>query len=95
MKILADRNQLQEAFAIVAGIVPQKTPKPILQNILMECGSDGVTLFATDYEISARVSVASVKVKKPGSVLLPAREMSALLRELNDPTLTLQSKESV
>ena len=93
MKILADRNQLQEAFSLVAGIVPQKTPKPILQNILMECGSDGVTLFATDYEISARVDVESVKVQKPGSVLLPARETSALLRELNDPTLTLKSKE--
>lgn len=93
MKILADRQQLQEAFALVASIAPQKSPKPILQNILVEAGGDGVTLFATDYEISAKVSVGSVKVQKPGKTLLPARETSALLRELNDPTLTLQTKE--
>ncbi len=93
MKILVDRNQLQAAFSLVASIAPQKTPKPILQNILMKVESDGVTLFATDYEISATVCVESVKVQEPGWVLLPARETSALLRELNDPTLTLKSKE--
>ena len=93
MKILSDRSQLQESFSLVAGIAPQKTPKPILQNILLEAGDNGLTMFATDYEISAKVMVESVKVQKPGKVLLPARETSALLRELNEPILTLESKE--
>jgi DNA polymerase III subunit beta len=93
MKILSDRSQLQEAFSLVAGIAPQKTPKPILQNILVEADDDGLSMFATDYEISAKVTVDSVKVQKPGKMLLPAKETSALLRELNEPTLTLESKE--
>jgi DNA polymerase-3 subunit beta len=93
MKILCDRSQLQEAFSFVAGVAPQKTPKPIIQNVLLDATKDGLTLYATDFELSARVAVDSVKIEKPGKVLLPARETSALLKELSDPTLTLKSKE--
>lgn len=93
MKILSDRSQLQEAFSFAASITPLKTPKPILQSILVEANDNGLTLFATDYELSTKVTVESVKVQKPGKVLLPAKETSALLRELNDATLTLKSKE--
>lgn len=93
MKILCDRSQLQEAFSFVAGVAPQKTPKPIVQNVLLDASKDGLVLYATDFELSARVEVDSVKIEKPGKVLLPARETSALLKELSDPTLTLKSKE--
>ncbi len=93
MKILCDRDQLREAFALVAGVSPQKTPKPILQNVLLRAEDDSVVLFGTDHEISARVVLNSLKVSKPGSVLLPAKETSALLRELSDPTVSLKSKE--
>lgn len=93
MKILCDRQQLQDAFAVVGGIPPLKTPKPIVQNVLARADDDKLTLYATDLEMSARVTIDSVKVKKAGSVLLPARETAALLRELTDPTLTLESKE--
>lgn len=93
MKILCERNQLQDAFSVVAGIAPQKTPKPILQNVLLEAAKDRVTVFATDLEISCRVELDSVKVSKPGSVLLPARQTGALLKELTDPTVSLHSKD--
>lgn len=93
MKFLCDRHQLQEAFGVVAGIVPAKTPKPIVQNVLVRADKAGLTLFATDFEMSARVHLDAAKVSKPGSALLPARETGALLRELTDPTVSLESKE--
>lgn len=93
MKILCDRQQLQEAFSIVSGIAPLKTPKPIIQNVLLRAENDSLSLFATDLEMSARVSMDSVKVKEPGSALLPARETNSLLRELSDPTLSIEVKE--
>jgi DNA polymerase-3 subunit beta len=43
--------------------------------------------------MAARVRLDAVKVTKKGRVLLPARETSALLRELTDPTVTLESTE--
>lgn len=93
MKILCERNQLQEAFSVVAGIAPQKTPKPILQNVLLEATKERVAIFATDLEVSCRMELDSVKVSKPGSALLPARQTSALLRELTDPTVSLHCKD--
>lgn len=94
MKILCDRTVLQEAVNVVSSVVPVKTTKPILQNILVRAEGDGITLFATDLEMAARVHLDAVKVQKKGKVLLPARETSALLRELSDPTVTLESTEN-
>jgi DNA polymerase-3 subunit beta len=93
MKILCDRMALQEAVNVVSAVVPVKTTKPVLQNVLLRAEADGITLFATDLEMAARVELDAVKVSKKGTVLLPARETSALLRELSDPTVTLESSE--
>jgi DNA polymerase-3 subunit beta len=94
MKLLCDRQQLQDAFGIVCGVVPAKSPTAILTNVLLSADRDSVTFFATDGEMSARVAIESVKVTKPGKVLLPARETGALLREIADPTVSLEAKES-
>ncbi|HEU4419690.1 MAG TPA: DNA polymerase III subunit beta [Planctomycetota bacterium] len=93
MKILCDRTALQEAVSVVSSVVPLKTTKPILQNLLVKADGDGITLFATDLEMAARVRLDTVKVSRKGSALLPARETAALLRELGDPTVTLESND--
>ncbi len=93
MKILCDRTALQEAVNVVSSVVPVKTTKPILHNLLVRADSDGIVLFATDLEMAAKVQLDAVKVSRQGSVLLPARETSALLRELGDPTVTLESSD--
>ncbi|MBI5850949.1 MAG: DNA polymerase III subunit beta [Planctomycetes bacterium] len=93
MKTLCDRQELQDAFAVVSGIPPLKSTKPILQNVLMRAADDGVTFFATDNEMSARSALSSVKVSEPGVILLPAKEAAALLRELGDKTVAIQAKD--
>jgi DNA polymerase-3 subunit beta len=93
MKILCDRNALQEAVTVVSSVVPVKTTKPVLQNLLLRADGEGITLFATDLEMAARVHLDAVKVTKKGSALLPARETAALLRELSEPTVTLESTD--
>ena len=93
MKILCDRQQLSEVFGVAVGITPLKTPKPIAKNVLLRAEGETLTLSATDFEMSARLQLDSVKVKEPGQVLVPAKEMAALLREINDPTVTLESED--
>lgn len=93
MKILCDRALLQEAVNVVSSVVPVKTTKPILQNLRVHADAEGITLFATDLEMAARVRLDAVKVQRQGTVLLPARETSALLRELSEPTVTLESTD--
>lgn len=93
MRLLCDRQELSEAFSIVAGIAPQKSTKPVLQSVRLRADEDGLTLFATDLQMSAKVTVDAVKVESPGEVLLPAKETMALLRELADPTITMKSSD--
>ncbi len=93
MKILCDRAALLEAVSVVSSVVPTKTTKPILQNVLLRADGEAISLFATDLEMAARVQLDSVKVSKPGTVLLPGKETAALLRELSDPTVTLESSD--
>jgi len=93
MKILCDRQQLSEAFAVAAAITPQKTTKPIVKNVMLVAEGDSLTFFATDFEMSAQLRLDAVKVKEPGSILLPAKETTALLREITDATVTLESEE--
>ncbi|MCA8955053.1 MAG: DNA polymerase III subunit beta [Planctomycetes bacterium] len=93
MKILCDRHQLSDALSFVAGLVPLKTTKPILQNVLLEATGDSLTLSATDNEISGSVVLETVKVHQPGSMLLPAKQITALVRELSEPTVTMRSTE--
>ncbi len=93
MKILCDRQQLTEVFGVAAGIAPVKTPKPIAKNVLVQAKGDALSVLATDFEMSARVTLEAVKVKEAGTALLPAREAHALLRELGDPTVTLESSD--
>ncbi len=94
MRLLCDRQELTDAFGVVAGIAPQKSTKPIAQNVRARAGDDGLVLFATDFQMSARITVDAVKVEVPGEILLPARETMALLRELSDPTVTLKSADN-
>lgn len=96
MKILCDRSVLLEGVNVVSSVIPAKTTKPILQNMMLRTDAEsggGITLFATDLEMAARVHIESVKVQKEGAALLPGRELSALLREIGDATVTLASTE--
>ena len=93
MKILCDRQELQDAFAVVSGIPPLKTTKAVLQNVLLRADASGVTFLATDNEMTAKSHLGSVKVSEPGAVLLPARETAALLRELGESTVTIQAAD--
>src|SRR5687767_2095176 len=94
MRLLCDRQELTDAFGVVAAIAPQKSTKAVLQSVKLRADSEGLTLFATDLQMSAKVAVDAVKVGGEGEVLLPAKETMALLRELSEPTLTLKSADS-
>ena len=65
MKALCDREQLLEAFGMVGGVIPARSPKPILQNVkLVADGEAGSTLLATDLEVGIRCRVLGMKVDR-------------------------------
>ena len=47
MKLSCDRQKLLHAFQMAAGVVPARSPKPILQNVKLEVTGETATLMAT------------------------------------------------
>jgi DNA polymerase-3 subunit beta len=91
MKALCNREGLLAGFGMVGGVVPARSPKPILQNVkLVADGEDGSTLMATDLEVGIRYRVLGVKVDHPGAVILPTQKVQSILRTSADEELAIE-----
>ena len=91
MKLTCDREKLWHAFQLGAGVVPQRTPKPILENIKLEVTPERATLMATDLEIGICIDVPGFEIEAPGTVLLHIKRVGSILRESSDEKLHLES----
>lgn len=81
MKALCDRESLLNAFGMVAGVAPPRSPKPILQNLKLVVDADqGSTLMATDLEVGIRYRVLGVAADRPGAVILPTQKTQSILK---------------
>ncbi len=94
MKALCNREGLLAAFGMVSGVVPARSPKPILQNVKLVVDADeGSTLMATDLEVGIRYRVLGVKVDQPGAVILPTQRFAQILRTMGDEELALETDQ--
>lgn len=91
MKATCDRQQLLSAFLTVSGVVPTRSPKPILQNVKLVASKTEVVLLATDLEVGIRCKVGGVDIAKAGEVVLPTSRVLAILRESSDPVIEIDS----
>lgn len=93
MKILAHRESLLSALQAVWGVVPSRSPKPILQNVKIDASADeGTTLTATDLETGLIRRVAGVKVDRPGAAILSARVLE-IAKSSSDEELSIETTE--
>ncbi len=94
MRALCNREALLTAFGMVGGVVPIRSPKPILQNVkLIADVGDASVLMGTDLEVGVRHRVLGMKVEQPGSVILPTAEVGSILRTSTDAELSIESDE--
>jgi DNA polymerase III subunit beta len=94
MRALCNREALLTAFGMVSGVVPIRSPKPILQNVkLIADAAEASVLMGTDLEVGIRHRVLGVKVERPGTVVLPTIEMGSILRTSTDTELAIESDE--
>ncbi len=72
---------MSEALQRVSAVVPTRTTFPILANLLIEAEKDKVTLKATDLELAIS-TMFPAEVKKPGAITIPAKQFSAIVKDL-------------
>jgi DNA polymerase-3 subunit beta len=83
MKLHLERADLLQALAHVQGVVERRHTIPILSNVLLEAGQDGLSLTATDLDIAVVEQVAA-KVEKTGATTVPAHTLYEIVRKLPD-----------
>lgn len=80
MKFICPREDLSKALQTVLRSVGARAGIPALGGVLMQLGDSGLTLTTTDLELTTRVAIAVSG--EAGQVLLPARLLSEIVRNL-------------
>jgi DNA polymerase-3 subunit beta len=81
MEFTVNKTAFSEALSLVAMVVPERSARPILQNLMLVGNADGtITLAATDLEISIKITLEVAGMQEPASVLLPASRVNALVK---------------
>lgn len=90
MDYIITRQNLHSGIADVSASIPTKTTLPVLSNILLEGGQDGVWVSGTDLDVAIRVWVPA-EVKEQGSLTVPGKKLQEISRELPDQPVELSA----
>lgn len=89
MNITVQREKLSNAVSHVSKAVSNRTTIPILTGIKIKADDEGLTLTASDSDVSIEVQIPleeadewGVTVHRPGSIVLTARIFSEIVRKL-------------
>lgn len=81
MKFSIAKTDLQDLLQGVASAVPTKSTLPILSNVLLEADAEGLTLVATDLDLSIKTR-GEAEVTETGTITVPAKKLTEIVREL-------------
>ena len=83
MKFTTHRDTFIRALQLVTGVVERRQTLPVLSNLHVAAGPDGVAITGTDLEVElvARLS-EGVDVVGPGQTTIPARKLTDIWRSL-------------
>lgn len=83
MKITLERNHLLKSLGHVHRVVERRNTYPVLANVLIKAGDDGIDLRATDLDIEVTEHVVAM-VGTPGITTVPAHTLYEIVRKLAD-----------
>jgi len=92
MKLATPREPFLQHLQLAASFCPTRSPRPIVQDVLVEVQDGKVTLLATDGEVSIRTWYTADGVSGSGRVALPALTLLSAVRAL--PSEELEIRES-
>ncbi len=90
MQTVMEHRDLLSALQNVARAVPARTTLPVLSGILVEAADNQVKLAATDLELGIECHVPA-RVEQAGSVVLPARYLTEIIRRIPDGRVEIQA----
>lgn len=83
MKLVLQRSELLNPLQRVIGAIEKRQTMPMLANVLIESGPQGIALTATDLEITLKASLPFERLE-PGKAAVPARKLFDICKALPD-----------
>ncbi|GGL57893.1 DNA polymerase III subunit beta [Sporolactobacillus putidus] len=98
MKFTVQKDKLSDAVNRVMKAISTRTTIPILTGIKITAGLDGITLTGSNSDISIKSFIPleengseNVEIDKAGSIVLPSRLFSELVRKLPDEQILIEA----
>lgn len=82
MRFTVIRENLSNALNVVSKAVNQRSPLPILSNILIKTEKGMIQLFASDLQMSISANVGA-KIDEPGEITVPAKILIEFVNQVN------------
>lgn len=92
MKITLSQPELSRLAGLAGNVVPSKSTLPILSTLLITADKEGVSISATDLDLSIHLR-AEAEVGATGSVAVPARRFSEIVRKLEAVDVDLELED--
>jgi len=93
MKLCCDIKKLYSALQLVSTVVPNKSPREILQNVLIDARDNSIQLAGTDLEVGIRLIVPEVEVEREGKIVAEASKLIQILREARGDKVTIDAPD--
>jgi DNA polymerase-3 subunit beta len=93
MKFVVNKTDLFQCLQRIIGVVPVKTTIPVLTNILFVLDGQRLRLTGTDLEVSI-ITFLNVRGEQDGSVVIPAKRLFDIIRELPDLPITVETEKN-
>jgi len=93
MNLICDKQQLQDALALVGRAVSVRSTMAILECVLLTAQEGGLTLSANDKEISIDTALIPAQVDVPGSIALDAKLFTEIVRKLSGDSIAIETDE--
>lgn len=95
MKFTIDKNLFLEEFMIVQKAVASKSNFPALAGVLIRCDEEGVTMIASNMDISIKVEIdsSSVEIEKEGACLVLGKVFGEIIKKLNGDSIEFELEE--
>lgn len=93
MKFKVEKDVLLKGIQIVQNVIVAKATLPILSNILLETQQGKLRLTATDLDIGISCEIP-VDMQEPGSITLPAKRFSDIVKELPVSHIAITTKKN-
>lgn len=90
MKFICNTKELSNACNNVIKAVSTKVTIPTIEGILIECGSNTLSLTGYDYEFGIN-TIIDVDIIEPGAIVINAKVLCDIIRKLSEDEVTIET----